>query len=260
LIITTIAFKLINFGAQWYKDKFEPQADRDRLDPILNILQRLGYVLVIIVGVSIGLSHFGVNVTVLSAALIFVALIISLGARDIISDAMSGFVILMDQPFRVGDTIRIEELGKRGDVVEIGTRTTRIRTWDNRLVIIPNSKIGSSQVINDTYPDPKCRIETDIGVAYGSDYDQVRRIIKDAVRGVEGVLPDRPVDVLFLKFGVSDRTMRVRCWIDTIHHEYRILDRVHAALESALDEAGIDMPFQTYALNVKLEGEKPSSE
>lgn len=254
LISMIIAFKLINFGAQWYKDNWEHQEDRNRLDPIITILQRLGYVLVIIVGASIALSHFGINVTAFSAALIFVAIVISLGARDIISDAMSGFIILLDQPFRVDDTIQIEELDKRGTVVEIGTRTTRILTRDNRLVIIPNSKIGTSQVVNDTYPDPRVRAETHVGVAYGSDYDQVRRVIQDAVRGVEGVLPDQPVDVLFVKFGRSDRIMRVRWWMDTIDHIYPMLDRVNAAVESALEEAGIEMPFDTYDLNVKMEG------
>ena len=259
-IVTIIAFKLINFGAQWYKDNWEHQEDRDRLDPILTILQRLGYVLLIIVVVSIGLSHFGIDVTVLSVTLIFVALIISLGARDIVSDLINGFLILLDQPFRVGDTIQIEELDKRGTVTDIGNRNTSIRTGDNRSVIIPNSKIGTSQVINDTYPDPTYRVQTDIGVAYGSDYHQVRRVITDAVRGVEGVLPDQPVDVFFLEFGDSDRTMRVRWWIDTIDDEYPMLDRVNAALESALDEAGIDMPLHTYALNVRMEGEKASTE
>ena len=144
-------------------------------------------------------------------------------------------------------------MNKRGTVVEIGTRTTRILTRDNRLVIIPNSKIGTSQVVNDTYPDPRVRIETNVGVAYGSDYHQVRRVIEDAVRGVEGVLPDQPVDVFFVRFGHSDRIMRVRWWIDTIDQIFPMRDRVNAAVESALEEAGIDMPFDTYDLNVKTE-------
>ena len=210
VIIAIIAFRLIDFGAQWYKDNAEPQEDRDRLDPIIMVLQRLGYLFVIIVGASIGLSHFGINITAFSAALIFVALVISLGAKDIISDVISGFIILVDQPFRVGDAILIKEPGTWGEVLEISTRTTRIRTGDNREVIVPNSQISESQVINYTYPDPKYRVQTDIGVAYGSDFDQVRRVIKDAVRGVEGVLPDKPVDVFFLKFGDSTRQMRVR--------------------------------------------------
>jgi hypothetical protein len=75
VIIAIITIKLIDFGTQWYKDNAEPQEDRDRLDPIIMVLQRLGYVLVIIVVVSIGLSHFGVDITILSAALILVLLL-----------------------------------------------------------------------------------------------------------------------------------------------------------------------------------------
>jgi small-conductance mechanosensitive channel len=255
VLVLRIVVRLIDFGATWYKDNAEPQEDRDRLDPIIMVLQRLGYVLVIIVGVSIGLSHFGLDITALSAVLVFAALVISLGAKDIISDAISGFVILIDQPFRVGDVIEIEELNKWGDVVNIGTRSTRIRTRDNRFAIVPNSTIGASQVINYTFPDPKFRVQTEIGVAYGSDFDQVRRVATAAVQGVEGVLHDKPVQVLSYKFGDSARMMRVRWWIDDMHSEARTTDGVIEALEMAFDKAGIDMPFNTENLVVQVDPE-----
>ena len=69
-------------------------------------------------------------------------------AQDTLADAIAGFLILLDQPFRVGDRIEITGLGTWGDVVEIGTRSTRIRTRDNRLVIVPNSAIAKDQVVN----------------------------------------------------------------------------------------------------------------
>ena len=87
-------------------------------------------------------------------------------------------------------------------------------------------------------------------MAYGSDFDEVRRAIKDAVRGVEGVLPDKPVDVIFRAFGDSGRQVRVQWWIDDVNHQDRVLNRVNAAIERALDEAGIEIPHQTYDLNL----------
>jgi small-conductance mechanosensitive channel len=252
-VSVSIALKLIRFGAKWYQDNLEPNKDKERLNPVVTLFQRFGYMLVIIVAVSMGLSHFGINVTALSAALIFGALLVGLGAKDIISDAVSGFIILIDQPFRVGDSIELEDLGKVGDVVDIGTRTTHIRTRDNRLVIVPNSAIGGSQVINYSYPDPEYRVQIEIGVAYGSDFDQVRSVIHDTVRGIDGVLPDKPVDALYHVFGDSSRTMRVRWWIDSVKHETRIVDRVSEALEVALDKAGIDLPFNTESLIVQVD-------
>ena len=204
---------------------------------------------------SFGLSHFGIGANSLTIALLVSGAVIYMGTKDIISDVVAGFIILLDQPFRVGDAILIKQLDTWGVVLEIGTRTTRIRTGDNREVIIPNSDINESQVINYTYPDPRYRIFTEIGIAYGSDIKKVRKVIKETVGAVEGVLPDKPVQVFFLKFGDSTRLVRVQWWIDSYTNQNPVLDKVNAALEMALDEAGIDMPFNTYDLNVKMKNE-----
>lgn len=257
-LIVAGVLKLIGFAARWYEESLESEQDQVRLKPVILLVQRSGYALVLIVALSAGLSHFGINITALSAALILVAVVVSLGAKDIIADAISGFIILLDQPFRVGDVIAIEELSKWGDVTHIGTRTTRIRTPDNRTVIVPNSKIGASQVVNYTFPDLKCRLYSDIPVAYGSDFDRVRRVAEAAVRGIQGVLADQPVDVLFYEYGVSARTVRVRWWIENMHQEKYIIGQVNQALEIAFDQAGIEMPVTTRKLNVS--GEINSSE
>jgi len=222
---------------------------------MLMMAQRLGDLLVLIIVGSFGLSHFGVNINALSAGLIVFGLILSFGAQEIITDMISGFIVLVDQPFRVGDAIVIKELDTWGDVLEIGTRTTRILTVDKHEAIIPNAQIVQSQVINYTYPDPRYRVQTDIGVAYGSNAHKVQRVIVDAVRGVEGVLPDKNVDVHYLEFGDSARKVRVQWWIGDYHDEKRILDKVNIAIETACEKAGIELPFNTYDLNVKMQKE-----
>jgi small-conductance mechanosensitive channel len=208
---------------------------------------------VLLVAASLGLGHFGVNTNTFFLILIIIGLIASLAARDIITDAISGFIILSDQPFRVGDSVHISELNTWGDVLDIGTRTTRIRTKDNRELIVPNSQVVKSQIMNYSYPDTKFRLQTDIGVAYGIDIDLVRKTATEAVRGVKGVLDDEPVDVLFTEFGDSARKVRVRWWIASFHDKWPALDAVHVALESAFEKAHIDMPYETYALRVHME-------
>jgi MscS family membrane protein len=178
-----------------------------------------------------------------------------LAAKDTVSDAISGFIILVDRPFRIGDRIEIQEAGTWGDVVDIGLRTTRIRTRDNRMVIVPNSVIGSNQVINYTYPDPRYRIQTHVGVAYGTDIERAREAIVAAVSRVEGVLLDRPVDALYIEMGESAMIFRVRWWIESYVDTRRMFDRVHTVLQKALDQAGIESPFPT--TNVNLNSEPP---
>jgi small-conductance mechanosensitive channel len=258
VLISIIAINLINFSLDTYVVSKDKRDDSDtRLFGVKKAVQRIGDFIVLLIAGSIGMSHFGIGASALAAALLIVGVVLYLGAKGVVSDYVAGFIILIDQPFRVDDAVLIKHLDTWGVVLEIGDRTTRIRTGDNREVIIPNSQINESQVINYTYPDPRYRVVTDIGVAYGSDLDQMYKVIREAVRGVEGVLPDKPVDIFFVKFGDSTRSVRVRWWIDSYTKENPVLDKVNAALEVALDKAGIDMPFDTYDLNVKMQGEKP---
>jgi small-conductance mechanosensitive channel len=96
-------------------------------------------------------------------------------------------------------------------------------------------------------------METDVNIAYGIDIDRVRKTATEAVLGVEGVLVDEPVDVLFIEFDDSARKVRVRWWIPTFHEKWYALDKVNAALESAFEKAHIEMPFETFNLRMHLE-------
>jgi small-conductance mechanosensitive channel len=256
VLVSIIAIKLINFSLNHYITSKDREYDPEKLDPLVTTIQRVSDFAVLIIVGSIGASHFGIGASALAVALIIFSLILYLGARGIIADFMAGFIILIDQPFRVNDAVFIKDLDRWGVVLDIGTRTTRIRTEDNREVIIPNSKINQSEVINYSYPDPRYRLVTEIGVAYGSDPDKMRQVIEETVRGVVGVLPDQPVDALFLAFGATSRKVRVRYWIDSYENEHSIQDKVNNALEVALRESGIELPFDTYNLNVSLEGDK----
>ena len=251
-IMSIIAMDLMQFAVNRYEAGLETDEDQRKLTPIILTVKRLAQSAVLIVAFSIILAHFGINISIILVVLVISGFIISFGAQDILTDILSGYIILIDKPFRVGDSILIKELETRGVVLKIGTRSTQIKTGDNREVIIPNSSIGESQVVNYTYPDPQFRVQTEIGVAYGTDIVKMRKVIEEAVREVEGVLSDKPVDIFYLKFGDSARLVRVRWWIDTYKDEYTMLDKVNSVLELALGEAGIELPNNTYDLNVKM--------
>jgi small-conductance mechanosensitive channel len=252
-----IIWQLIALTDEWYSEQAAQAGREEQLAPIITMLVRLGRVVIGVLGITILLGHFGVNVTAFAAALGIGGLAFSLAARDTIADAIAGFTILVDRPFRIGDRIEIQGVGTWGDVVEIGLRTTRIRTRDNRMVIVPNSVIGANQVINYTYPDPTYRIETHVGIAYGTDIETARRVMADAVRGVEGVLPDKPVDVLYVEMGDSAMIFRVRLWIESYADTRRVFDRVHTALQHALDQAGIESPYPIQTVQVRMASAGP---
>ena len=254
-ILTAILWKAVGFGSDVILRRNRTEEDIKRLQPIYMVVRRLFEALLIIGYASIMLSYFGIDITAFAAALGIGGLAISLAAQDTLADAIAGFLILIDQPFRVGDRIEISGLGTWGDVVEIGTRSTRIRTRDNRLVIVPNSAIAKDQVVNYTYPDPRYRVQIELGIDYGSDLKLARQTAIDSVRQVEGVLTDKPVDALFVDFGDSTITFRVRWWIDSYVDTRRMFDKVNEALLNSFNEANIIMPNITYDLNLKVDGQ-----
>lgn len=134
-------------------------------------------------------------------------------------------------------------------MVEIGMRNTRVVTRDNRLVVIPNASVVDGDVINYSQPDPSYRLLVDLGIGSGVDVPWVKQVLEDTVRGVEGVLADKPVQVLFTGFGDSSNTFRVRWWVSSPGEKRDSTDRVCAAIQKTADEKSIDMPYPTYSLD-----------
>jgi small-conductance mechanosensitive channel len=251
-LIIWILWKVLTLSAELFTEK-QINAGREEIKPVIQMVSKFIQILTGIIGITILLSYFGVNVTSLTTALGIGGLAFSLAAKDTVSDAISGLIILVDQPFRVGDRIEIQSVGTWGDVTEIGLRTTRIRTRDNRMVIVPNSIIGNNQVINYTYPDPRYRIETHVFVDFNEDVELIRQLLMDALRQVEGVLPDKPVDALFIDMTQGPIKFRLRWWIESYVDTRRMFDRVHTAIKHALDEAGIGSPVTSDNINLLVD-------
>lgn len=250
-----VIINLVEVGIEWVQENWVNEDRRQQFDPLVVLFNRFSRIVIITVGITLLLSNFGINVAVLTATLGIGGFAISLAAKDTIADAIAGIIILVDQPFRVGDRIEIQFLGTWGDVEDIGLRTTKIRTRDNRMVIIPNSSIGNNQIVNYTYPDPRYRVQTHVDIGYGTDVEMVRKLLVDTVSHVDGILEDKPVDALYFDMTGPAMRFRVRWWIESYMDARVILDRVHTAIQHALDEAGIDSPHFADNVNLIVEDE-----
>jgi len=253
ILVMLIVWSLVDLAYGYYRQKAAKDGREEQLHPVLLLLRRIANIFIILIAVYILFAHFGINITALLAAFGIAGLALSLAAQDTLADAIAGFIILADQPYRVGDRIEIQGEGTWGDVVDIGLRTTRIRTRDNRMVIVPNSVISKNQVINYTFPDPRYRIQIHIGIGYGSNIEEVRQLIIETVRQVDGVLPDKPVDSLYIEMGESDMIFRIRWWIESYEDTRRMYDRVNTALQGAFDAHDIDTPYPIRTMNLQVD-------
>jgi len=238
-----VAWRLITNIAIWYERRL---ASGDKMElgrQLMPFLRRVALIILTVIVAIMLLDYFNIEVSGFVATLGIGSLAIALAAQAALADTISGFVIMIDRPYRIGDRIEVQDLDTWGDVVDIGLRSTRIRTRDNRMVIIPNSVISKSLIVNHSYPDTQYRIQNHVGVAYGTDIEQARNVIIEAVKTVEGVLLERQVEALFLEFGDSALVFRVRWWIESYVDTRRIFDSVNTAIYNALNEANIEIPF-----------------
>ena len=207
---------------------------------------RLAQGLVIFVGLLVALSvalptfRPGDIVQVLGIS----SVAIGFAFRDILQNFLAGILLLVTQPFRIGDQIVAGT--HEGTVEDIQTRATFIRTYDGRRVVIPNAELFTDTVVVNTAFEHR-RLEYDIGIGYGDDVDRARGVILETVRGTEGVLADPAPDVLLMDLASSSVNLRVRWWIAPPQRADALdaRDKVLAAVKHQLTAHGIDLPFPT---------------
>lgn len=248
-ISTLAGIRLITHITDWYDRRIVEKTDTTLDEQVLPFARRVLMIVVGFIAIILLLSHFEINISALVTTLGVGSLAVALAAQATLSDTINGFVIMADRPFRIGDRIEILELDTWGDVRDIGLRSTRIRTRDNRLVIIPNSVIGQSLIVNHSIPSTVYRVETHVGVGYGSDLDYARRVMIEAVKKQDWVMKDKRIEALFVEWGDSALIFRVRCWIENYVETRRIVDKLNSCLYDELTDAGIDLPFPTRTLH-----------
>jgi small conductance mechanosensitive channel len=167
--------------------------------------------------------------------------------RDILQNFIAGILLLITEPFRIGDQIVVGDY--EGTVEYIETRATTIRTYDSRRVVIPNGDLFTQSVIVNTAFD-KRRVEYDLGIGYGDDIRLAKQLILDVLVGMENILQEPKPDVLVMELGEYSVVLRVRWWIQPPNRMDALdtRDKVLTQIKETLVGHGIDLPFPTYQL------------
>lgn len=232
--------------SKWYLRDVAYRTDTQLDEQIIPFFRRFTLVIITIAALVVLMGYFNVNTSTISALITTLgigSLAVALAAQATLSDVFSGVMIMVDRPFRIGDRIELRDLVTWGNVTDIGLRSTRILTRDNRLVIVPNSVISAQAIVNHSIPDSMFRVQTEVAVAYGLDVDSVRRVLVEAVRAQDWVMKDKPIEALFLEFQDSGLLFRVRCWIESYAETRRVLDKLNTCIYYALNDAGMEIPF-----------------
>jgi len=229
---------------------------RKKLLPLLNVdegtvynLERLTRYLIIIVGAMICFQVVGIDLSGLAVILGLFSVGIGFGLQNITSNFVSGLILLLERPIKVGDRITIGDT--LGNVLNINMRSTTINSVDNVAIIVPNSDFISGRVTNWSYGDKRVRINIDIGVSYNSDLDLVLRCLKEVAMENDGVLKYPEPLVHFLSFGDSSWNFKLRCWIPDPNIYWHMVSSLHCDIVRKFKENNIEIPFPQRDLHLK---------
>jgi potassium-dependent mechanosensitive channel len=184
--------------------------DRTAIGTYKNLVFAANFMLFVVIALTVAgipLSIF----TVVGGAL---AIGIGFGSQNIVSNFISGLILMAEKPIKVGDIVQVGET--IGTVTEIGVRATRIKTMENKIWILPNSKFLENAVLNWTDNDPVIRTEVVVGVAYGSDTELVKKLALDVMNKLEFVETNPNARVVFSDFGDNSLMFKLVFWADNM--------------------------------------------
>ncbi len=225
--------------------------------PIFDFVIKLG---VYAMALYLGLAAWGFDISNIATSFGLATVAVGFAAQESLANVFAGVLIIADAPYQIGDILELDN-GDRGEVVEIGMRSTRLITNDGVEIIVPNNIMANTRVINESGgPVRHCRIHVPIGIAYGTDLRVAKKVLEDGLRDLPGVLygpPGAPPMVVLKDFGASSVDLEVLAWIAEPRDTLMMRDAINVAIYNALHDANIEIPFPQQDVRIYASATSP---
>jgi small-conductance mechanosensitive channel len=245
IVVVWLAFKVSQLLRFVLDTDVLPHMDLPRGVPAA--INRLSHYAIVVAGVMIAATAAGLDFSRINLIVGALGVGIGFGLQNVVSNFVSGLILLFERPIRVGDKVQLDQLS--GTVRDIGMRASIVLTWDGAEVIVPNANLISSEVINWTLSDERRRVEIPVGVAYGTDPQTVLDLLLSVATDHPDVLTDPEPAALFLGFGDSSLNFELRAWTGTDF--LSVASELRVAVSHALDAAGMEIPFPQRDLHLR---------
>lgn len=212
-------------------------------------LIRISQYIIMITGIIISFQFVGIDLSGLVVIFGLLSVGIGFGLQNITSNFVSGLVLLIERPIKVGDRVTVGDT--LGDVLEINMRSTTIRTLTNIAIIVPNSEFISREVINWSHGDPKVRLDLPVGVSYNSDLDNVLRSLREVADENPDVLKEPKTEINFIEFGDSSWNLELRAWLESPKRYQIVRSDLNCAIVKKFRENSIEIPFPQRDLHLR---------
>ena len=214
------------------------------------MIKNISRIVILFTGILWGLVIWKVNLTPLFASAGIIGIAIALAAKDTLANFFGGIALFVDAAYKVGDYIILDS-GERGEVVEVGIRSTKIQTRDDIMITIPNSIMSTSKIINQSAPEPRYRIRIDVGVGYDSDLRQVEKTLFNVATSNQALAKKPEPRVRVRRFGESAIHFQLLVWVQDPRHRGRQTHNLLKMIHSAFREQQINIPFPQRDVHLK---------
>jgi small-conductance mechanosensitive channel len=239
LIIFYVVLKLSRFGENLTKRLLKKYSHLDNgvKDSIATFIRYT----ILVIGILITLDTIGISMSSLAAVGAVLMVGIGFGLQNITQNFISGLIILLERPIKVGDLVEVG--GVNGRIIAIGARSTQIHTRDDVAIIIPNSQFISEQVVNQSYSGENIRLKISVGVSYSSDPAEVEKVLMNVVKNQPEVLKSPEPKVFFSDFADSSLNFNLTIWIRDQWFDERIKSDIRFKIFEAFKKNNIQIPF-----------------
>ena len=239
ILVLVVGIYLARALQRWLSDTVLTRTSIDQ--SLKNSISTIAGYAGVIAAISLALGRLGLNLENIALVAGALSVGIGFGLQSIVSNFVSGLILLTERPIKVGDMVNVK--GNEGHVRRISVRSTEVETFDRASVIIPNSELITSAVTNWTHKNQIARITVKVGVAYDSDAEKVRELLIAEAKRHPRIMKDPEPVVFFMNFGDSALNMELRCIVDSANVMLATKSDLHFAILKAFRENGIEIPF-----------------
>ncbi len=219
----------------------------DALVPLFRKITKA--VMFIMLGIMV-LDIWGINVAGLLAGVGIAGLAIGFAIKDSLANIFGGISLIMDKTFNVGDKIALPD-GTVGVVQDVGIRATRIKTYDNEVLVVPNGTLSTAIIKNYHLPDMKARVKIPFTISYGEDPEKAKAVVLEVLKKMKGIMKDPAPVTKFDNMGDFSLNMLALFWVEDISDFYPKKEEATYAIYQVLNKKKIDIPFPTQTVYLK---------
>ena len=249
-IVCILLYRILHETLAWYAERHQEDDAGVFSRQMAPVIEKVTMLFIIGGALMMVLKHFSYDILSLVTALGIGSLAIGMAAKETLAHVISGFTLMLDRPFRIGDRIQLAS-GQVGDVHDIGLRSTKIKTLDNQLLIIPNSDLCNTMLTNQAFPDQRIKGRIDVGVSYGSDAEQVKGLLVTIALELDEVLQEPAPEAFFVSFGESALKMSLFFWVEEYARLFATTDKLNSRILSRFRAEGIEIPFPVRTIQMK---------